>query len=132
MAEFYTLVGTEKAFTAKLDTATMTAIAADPKKIVGKVVAITGNETVGYGTAGDTIAGVVEPSVELISTNNKNLVVCVRRFRMFEDIPCVGTEVAGDFLAVDGAGGVKKSTTFTNAQAWSVDATNKTCEMLVL
>lgn len=131
MDEFF-FQGLEKAFTMKLDSTTATAIAADPKQICGKTVAITGDYTVGYGTAGAQILGIVDPSVEPISTNNKNLVVCVRRFRVFEDVACAGTEAAGNYLAVDGAGGVQKSTTFTNATAFGVDATAKTCTVLVL
>lgn len=137
MSDFMCYEGLEKAFTFKVDSTTSTAVSADPKQLVGKVVAMTDDYTVGYGTSGDPIIGVVE-TVEVTSTNNKALLVAVRRFRMFEEITCAGTETAGDFLTVDGSGGVAKaavSTTKvapTNAIAIGVNATGKTCTMLVL
>lgn len=137
MAEILMYDGVEKAGTFYLDTTTTTAISADPKQIVGKVVTVTGNDTVGYGTAGDPILGVVDPSVEPISTNDKKLLVCVRRFRMFEDISCAGTETAGTFLAVNGQGGVQASGTssapvYLGTVATSVNATAKTCTIWVI
>lgn len=137
MAQFYCYEGLEKAFTFKVDSTTSTAVAADPKELVGKAIAMTGDYTVGYGTSGDAIMGFVE-QVEIASTNDKTLLVSVRRFRMFEGVSCAGTETAGDFLTVDGSGGVAKATVSTtaiaptNAIAIGVNATDKTCTVLVL
>lgn len=126
--------GIEKAATFRLDATTKTAIAADPKQIKGKAVAVTGNDTVGYGTSGDPIIGIVDPSVEPVSTNNNDLLVCVRRFRMFEEVPCAGTETAGKYAVVDGTGGVKAAKTdeSTSTTVTSVNATAKTCTIWVL
>lgn len=126
--------GIEKAATLLLDTATTTAISADPKQIVGKVVTVTGNDTVGYGSAGAPILGIVDPSVEPISTNDKKLLVCVRRFRMFENVPCAGTETAGNYAVVDGSGGVQAAgkDVSTTTTITKVNATDKTCTIWVL
>lgn len=131
MAQFYCYEGLEKAFTFKVDETTATAVAADPKQIVGKVVAMTDNFTVGYGSAGDPIVGLVE-QVEVASTNDKTLVVSVRRFRSFEGVSCAGSETAGSYLAADGNGGVQASTTATSTIALGVNTEDSTCTILVL
>lgn len=135
MAEFYSYEGLRGSGTFKVAAATKTAIAADPKQIVGKAVTLTGNYEVGYGTAGAAILGIVQ-TVEKESTNSDTLVVAVQWACTFENIPCVGTETAGTYLAVDGQGGVKAAGTssapeFLGAVALGVDATGKTCTVKV-
>lgn len=119
-----------------LDSTTSTAIKDDPSQIVGKTVALNGNYTVGYGTSGDTILGVVE-QVEYENGKSGTMCVSVLWQRTFENISCVGSETAGQPLAVDGSGGVALSGTssapvFKNAIALGVNATGKTCTIRVL
>lgn len=131
MAEFYSYEGLRDSGTFKVAAATKTAIAADPKQIVGKVVALTGNYEVGYGTAGSSALGVVE-TIEKESTNSDTLVAAVHWGCTFEDIACVGSETAGSYLSVDGSGGVKASEDPTNMVALGVDATAKTCTIKIV
>lgn len=136
MAEFYSYEGLRGSGTFKVAAATKTAIAADPKQLVGKVVALTGNYEVGYGTAGSKIQGVVQ-TVEKESTNSDTLVVTVQWACTFENIPCSGSETAGTYLAVDGQGGVQAAGTssapvFLGTVALGVDATAKTCSIQVV
>lgn len=126
MAEFYCYEGIRNGATFKVDSTTKTAIKDKPTDIVGKVVAMTGNYEVGYGSAGDNPIGFVE-QVEYEASNKDVLVVSVVFNQSREDVPCVGSETAGVFLACDGNGGVKVSTDPTHATAWGVDATAKTC-----
>lgn len=135
MAEFYSYEGLMTSGTFKVAPATATAVAADPKQLCGKVVTMTGNYEVGYGTAGAKILGVVE-TVEKESTNSNTLVVAVKWTGTFEDIACAGSETAGTPLAVDGQGGVQASGTssapvYLGAIALGVDATAKTCTILL-
>lgn len=111
--------------------ATKSTIQSDPKQIIGKVVTITGNAEVGYGSADDEPIGVVE-QVEYYSTNDDDYVVTVSWGQCFEDIKCAGTENAGEFLACDGTGGVKTSVEHTNCIALSVDQSATTCAIKII
>lgn len=127
MAEFHSYEGLMTSGTFKVASATATAVAA--------CSAITNLIIAGHGTAGGKILGVVE-TVEKESTNSNTLVVAVKWTGTFEGIVCAGSESAGDFLAVDGAGGVKASGTssapvYLGAIALGVDATAKTCTILL-
>lgn len=111
--------------------ATKSTIQSDPKQIIGKVVALTGNGEVGYGAADDEPFGVVE-QVEYVCTNDDDYVVTVAWGQTFEDIKCAGTENAGEFLACDGTGGVKTSVEHTNCVALDVDTVGKVCAIKII
>lgn len=135
MAEFYCYEGIRNGATYKVAAATKTALGNNVKDIVGKVVTLTGNYEVGYGSSGDRPLGFVE-QVEKESVNSDTLVVSVVWNQSREDIPCAGSETAGAYLACDGTGGVALSGTSaspkpSNAIAWGVDATAKTCTVYI-
>lgn len=123
--------GLRNSGTFKVASATKTAIQSDPKQIIGKVVTITGNQEVGYGSADDEPFGVVE-QVEYVSTNDNDYLVAVAWGQTFEDIPCAGTENAGEFLACDGTGGVKTSVEHTNCIALDVDTVGHVCAIKII
>ena len=123
--------GLRNSGTFKVASATKSAIQSDPKQIIGKVVTITGNQEVGYGSAGDEPFGVVE-QVEYVSTNNDDYIVAVAWGQTFEDIKCAGTENAGEFLACDGTGGVKTSVEHTNCVALDVDQSATVCAIKII
>lgn len=114
-----------------LASATKSTIQADPKQIIGKVVAITGNGEVGYGSAGDEPFGVVE-QIEYFTGGSEDFVVTVCWGQTFEDIKCAGTENAGEFLACDGTGGVKTSVEHTNCIALDVDTVATVCAIKII
>ena len=120
--------------------------------IIGKVVAITANEEIGYGTDGDAIIGVVtkiEPvgtgAIELgfdglresgtfkVSSATKtalavteDCLATVEWGKTFVDVPTNATAPAvGDYVSVDGAGKIKTIATATNAVVISVDSSTK-------
>lgn len=135
MAEFYCYEGIRNGATFKVASATKTALGANPADIVGKVVTLTGNYEVGYGSSGDRPLGFVE-QVEKENTNSDTLVVSVVWNQSREDIPCAGSETAGAYLACDGTGGLALSGTSSapkasNAIAYGVDATAKTCTVYI-
>lgn len=130
MAEFYSYEGIRNGGTFLLDDTTKTTIAADPMQIVGKVVTLTSNYTVGYGSSGDAPLGFVE-MVEKETGNNNALVVSVVFNQSREGITCAGSEVAGNYAACDGTGGIVKSTTATNTRIWGVNATSKTATVYI-
>ena len=113
-----------------LDETTKAAIAQDPTQIEGKIVALTDNFTVGYGSANDVPLGFVE-KVEQDKSGSSNWVVSVVWNQSREDIPCAGSETAGSYLACDGSGGVSASTTSTSARCWGVDATEKVATVYI-
>lgn len=123
--------GLENSGTFKVASATKSTIQSDPKQIIGKVVALTGNGEVGYGAAAAEPFGVVE-QVEYFSTNDDDFVVTVAWGQTFEDIKCAGTENAGGFLACDGTGGVKTSSEHTNCVALDVDKSAKVCAIKII
>lgn len=123
--------GIRNGATFKVANATKTALNGKYSDIVGKVVTITGDKEVGYGSSGDRPLGFVE-QVEKYSTNDDTLVVSVVWNQSREDIACAGSETPGAYLACDGTGGLALSGTSSapkasNAVAYSVDATAKTC-----
>lgn len=127
--------GIRNGATFKVAAATKTALAGKFSDIVGKVVTVTGNQEVGYGSSGDRPLGFVE-QVEKYSTNDDTLVVSVVWNQAREDIACAGSETAGDYLACDGTGGLALSGTssapkVSNAVAYAVDATAKTCTVYI-
>lgn len=131
MAETYSFEELKNGGTFKLDTTTATAIKDNPASFVGKVVTITGNYTVGYGSSGDNPLGFVG-QVEKESTNSTTYVVSVLWNVSHEDIDCAGTETAGAYLACNGTGGLALSGTasapvVSSAKAYGVDATGKKC-----
>lgn len=135
MSVFYSYQNLKNGGTFKLASTTATSIAADPKSIVGKVVTITGNYEVGYGSAGDRPLGFVE-QIEKETSNSSSYVVSVIWNTTQEGITCVGSETAGAYLACDGTGGVKISGTssapiVSNAVAYGVDATAKTVTVYI-
>lgn len=130
MAEFYSYEGIRNGATFLVDDTTKTAIAADPMQIVGKVVTLTSNYTVGYGSSGDAPLGFVE-MVEKETGNNNALVVSVVFNQSREGVTCAGSEAAGNYAACDGTGGIVKSTTATNTRIWGVNATSKTATVYI-
>lgn len=130
MAEFFCYEGIRNGATFKLAEATKTAIKSKPSDIVGKVVTMTGNKEVGYGSAGDMPLGFVE-QVEKESVNSETFVVSVVWNQAREDIPCAGSETVPTFAACDGNGGLKAATAITSAKLYDVDATAKTCTVYI-
>lgn len=130
MAEFYSYEGIRNGATFLVDDTTKTTIAADPMQIVGKVVTLTSNYTVGYGSSGDAPLGFVE-MVEKETGNNNALVVSVVFNQSREGVTCAGSEAAGNYAACDGTGGIVKSTTATNTRIWGVNATSKTATVYI-
>lgn len=136
MAEFKSFDGLHDSFTMNLDSTTATAINDNPRKIIGKVVTITDNYTVGYGADGDEPLGVVE-TVEYDDGTPNGMVVTVHRACSFENIPTTGTVTAGDYLVGAGDGTVKTSGSssapvLTHVIAFGADATANTCTILVV
>lgn len=130
MAEFYSYEGLRNGGTYKLNSTTVTAIKDSPMDIVGKVVTVTGNYEVGYGSSGNRPLGFVE-MVEKEANSSTDLVVSVVWNQSREGVTCSGSETAGDYLVCDGTGGLKSSTTASNAVAYGVEATAKTCTVYI-
>lgn len=124
MSEFYSYEGLRDGGTFKVASATVTAIQDDPNQIVGKVVAVTGDGEVGYGSPGDAPLGFVEV-IEKEVTNSEDYVVSVLWHQVKEDVPCAGSETAGDWLACDGNGGVQTSSECTGVRLLSVNTEDK-------
>lgn len=123
--------GLKNSATFKVGATTKGEVEADPKQIIGKVVAIVGNGEVGYGEDGDDPIGVVS-SVEYNTTYDHELMVCVNWGQTFEGIKCAGSETAGDYLACDGTGGVKTSVEPTCCRALSVDTVGTVCAIKIV
>lgn len=119
MNDFFCWEGIRDNATWVVDEATKETIKENPRDIEGKVVTVTGNGEVGYGSSGNNPLGFVL-KVEKELTNSDRLVVSVRFNRAQENIECT-SGAAGDFLACDGNGGLTKSTTPTSAKAYSVE-----------
>lgn len=130
MAEFYCYDGIRNGTTYIVDDTTKTALGTNPMQIVGKVVTLTGNYTVGYGSSGDAPLGFVE-MIEKETGNGDTLVVSVVFNQSHEGIACAGSEAAGNYAACNGTGGIAKSTTATNTRIWGVDATSKTATIYI-
>lgn len=124
--------GVRNSGTFYLNETTKGTVAADPKQIIGKVVTITGDSEAGYGSADDEPLGVVE-QIEYVSTSDHDFVITVSWGQCFEDVPCAGTENAGEFLACDGTGGVKTSVEHTNCVAINVQKSGaNTCTIKII
>lgn len=128
MAEFYSIEEIKNGSTYKLDTTTVTAIKNDLSSIRGKVVTLTGNLEVGFGSDGDIPLGYVA-QIENENTSSPDYVVSVIWHTGVDEVACAGTETAGDFLCCDGKGGLKAAAagTVTTVRAHFVDSTNKVC-----
>ena len=131
MAIEYGYSGLHNGGTFKVAAATKSTISADPKQIIGKVVTITGNYEVGYGSATAEPFGVVT-QIENECANSEDFVVSVLWGQTFEDVPCAGTENAGEFLACDGNGGVATSVDATCCKALGVDTSNNVCTIKIV
>ena len=77
-------------------------------ELVGKAVTITDNETVGYGSAGSALVGIVEKA-EFDSNAKAKIVVTVNWTGTFEEVPTAARLTAGDEVEVDGNGALKKA-----------------------
>lgn len=131
MAYDLSFEGLRNSGTFYLNETTATSIKSDLNQIRGKVVAITGNGEVGYGSADDEPLGVVM-AVEPVVGGADDFVVTVQWGQTFEGITCAGTENAGEFLACDGTGGVKTSVEHTNCIALDVDQSGKVCAIKII
>lgn len=130
MSVFYSYEGLRNGGTFLLDDTTKDKIESNPNKLVGKVVAMTGNFTVGYGSANDNPLGFVE-SVEIEKSGSNQFVVAVVWNQSREDITCAGSETAGTYVACDGSGGVVTSTSATSSRCWGVDSTANTAAVYI-
>ncbi len=121
--------GLRNSGTFKLASATKSKIASNPNQIVGKVVTITGNYEVGYGSDTNVPLGVVE-QIEPEYSGSDNFVVTVAWGQTFEGITCTSGDKAGDYLLCDGNGALKKaSTTVSNCKALGVAGTVATIKI---
>lgn len=130
MAEFFGYDGIRNCGTFVVDATTKTALGLNPKQIEGKVVTLTSNYTVGYGSSGDAPLGFVA-KIEPEASNSNDLVVSVVFNQSQEGIDCAGSEAAGNYAACNGTGGIVKSTTATNTRIWGVNATSKTATIYI-
>lgn len=127
--EFYSYNGIRNGATFHVAEATKNKLG-KPSDLNGKVVTLTGDYEVGFGTAGDRPLGFVEMTE--YEANDPEVLVCSVQFNQSrEDIPCAGTENAGDYLACDGNGGVQTSSNPTSAVAWGVDTSGKTATVYI-
>lgn len=130
MNEFYCYKGLRNGGTFLLDETTQDKIKSSPNQLIGKVVTLTDNYTVGYGSANAVPLGFVE-MVEKEATNSDRLVVSVVWNQSEELIDCAGSETAGNFAACDGKGGIVRSTTPSNARIWGVDTAGKVATVYI-
>jgi hydrogenase maturation factor len=102
-------------------------IASDTEATEGMAVTFTGNAEVGVGTSGATVGGIIK-------TIDGNGLVGVQFKGFCEDVAITATvenqPSVGDYVAVDGAGALIKSTAPTNARVVAVDTTNLTATIL--
>lgn len=120
-------VGGFNAVTMALDTTTIAAIGTDYAGTIGKAVALVGNDTVGFGTSGDAVFGVLT-GVEADGLAG----VQIRGFAVNVAADETTPPKVGESLAVDGAGGVLAIVTGTSrAICTSVDATASTATILM-
>lgn len=98
-------------------------------ELVGKAVTITDNETVGYGTAGGSIVGIVTKA-EFDSNAKTKIVVTVDWTGTFEEVATASALTAGDQVEVDGNGGLKKAT--AGGHAIVIAAGENTATILML
>lgn len=131
MANFisYGGIGVQAA-TFELDATTKTAIAKDFDSAVGKAVALTGNNTVGYGTSGGAVFGFV------LKCDARGLAT-VQYHGFREDVPISATAAnqpaLGGGVCVDGKGGIVKpaADAASGGKVTCVDTTAKTAVILL-
>lgn len=118
-------VGGVTVVTMPLDATTKAAIGTDYDGAKGKAVAITGNNTVGYGTAGDSLFGVI---VKVEQDGFAS--VQVKGFACGLVGTASGTAI-NKFAAVDGVGGVKSagSGVVSNGYITSFDSASKSTDI---
>lgn len=119
----FSMVGTGGAefVTMPLDSTTVTAIGKNYDSARGKAVSLTDNNTVGFGTAGDPLFGVIA-KVE----HDGYASVQVKGFACGLSGTASSTAI-NKFAAVDGSGGVKSGGTgvVSNGYITSFDSTSK-------
>lgn len=115
-------VGGVAVVTMPLDSTTKAAIDKDYDGAKNKAVALTGNNTVGYGTAGDALFGVIR-KVEPDGAAS----IQVKGFACGLKGTASSTAI-NKFAAVDGSGGVKSAGTGVVSRGYitSVDGSNVT------
>lgn len=120
-------VGGAVCVTMPLDATTKAAIGKEYDKAVGKAVALTSNNTVGYGTAGDALFGVIA-KVE----HDGFASVQVKGFACGLAGTASSTAI-NKFAAVDGAGGVKSagSGVVSNGYITAFDSTSKSTDIFM-
>lgn len=96
--------------------------------MLNKVVTITGNGEVGFGATGKPVLGVVS-KCEYEDNSKGKMVVTVNWQGTFENVPATGV-AAGDFVTVDGKGGLAKSTDTTNTLIVAAETSTATIIML--
>lgn len=96
--------------------------------MVNKAVTITGNGEVGFGTTGKPVLGIVS-KCEYEDNSKSKMVVTVNWDGTFEEIVATGV-AAGDFVTVDGNGGLAKSTDTTNTLIVAAETDTATIIML--
>lgn len=113
----------ELVVTLPLDSTTKTTIGKNYDAACGNAVALTANNTVGYGSSGDALFGIIK-GVE----HDGAAAIQVKGFAV--DIPSTGSLTVGGNVAVDGAGKVKTAESGT-AVVTSADTSNNVCDILL-
>jgi hypothetical protein len=121
--------------TFEVDATTATAIGTSLDGEINKVYAISADSTVGYGSSGDPVFGIVE-KVEKYKANSTVLVATLKLTGMAEGVLTTATTaslpVVGKIATVDGAGKLIVAATnaatdvLSRARAYSVSATAHT------
>lgn len=98
-------------------------------ELVGKAVTVTSNETVGFGTAGSALVGIVTKA-EFDSNAKSKIVVTVDWQGTFENVPTAAALAAGDEVEVNGNGSLQKAA--AGGHAIVVSAGDNTATILML
>lgn len=98
-------------------------------ELVGKAVTVTSNETVGFGTAGSALVGIVTKA-EFDSNAKSKIVVTVDWQGTFENVPTAADLAAGDEVEVNGNGSLQKAA--AGGRAIVVSAGDNTATILML
>lgn len=98
-------------------------------ELVGKAVTVTSNETVGFGTAGSALVGIVTKA-EFDSNAKSKIVVTVDWQGTFENVPTAAALAAGDEVEVNGNGSLQKAA--AGGRAIVVSAGDNTATILML
>lgn len=102
---FFSYEGLVESGTFIVDSDTTLSLGKNYSNLIGKVVSITNNAVVGYGSYGDVPFGVVT-QVEKDYSSANNLVATVVWGNTFENIPYTGAKNFKTHLACDGEGGL--------------------------